>query len=55
MRCLVLAVLRRLLEQGASATRPGKSRQTPLALVTRPDKRRWPQVAALLREFGAEH
>jgi ankyrin repeat protein len=49
-----LAVLRYLLEQGASATRPGKNRQTPLAYVTRRDKPRRPQVEALLREFGAE-
>jgi uncharacterized protein len=37
-----VTVLRFLLEQGASATRPSRDGQPPLAYVTRPDKpRRW--------------
>jgi ankyrin repeat protein len=49
-----VAVLRYLLDQGASATRPGLAGLTPLQFVQRADKGHRPDKVALLRAYGAE-
>ncbi|MEO8397636.1 MAG: ankyrin repeat domain-containing protein, partial [Chloroflexota bacterium] len=49
-----LNVLRTLLEHGASPSKPGKNRQTPLIYLLRGDKGEHPDKIRLLLEYGAD-
>jgi ankyrin repeat protein len=48
-----LSMMRYLLDQGASATQPGKNRMPPLMYVARGDKGEHPEKVQLLLEYGA--